>query len=239
MPNIKRGMMASAGAGAAESGVWTQVGSIDTSPSPVDLAALTSSTAAFVTSPYYLRTYSFNDSTGDWSQTGNSLTVMSADNIRIVALTSTRIAWVDSNGTELRAYDWDGSSWTLTGSGLSGQSGIMGIARLSSTRVAVVKYAALTAYDFNGSSWSSVGNTLTISPSLGNPAACGLSSTRIVVMATSDQLRAYDFDGSNWTQTGNETTITPCSYADVARLSEDTCAVYYATGFSAQSYITK
>ena len=237
MPNIKRGMMAAAGAGGAPPpGVWTQVGNIE-SVTPIDLAGLTSSQAAFVASPFYLKTYNFDGT--DWTQTGNSLTVTSSDNQRIIALTSSRIAWIDTNGDELRAYDWDGTDWTLTGSGLS-ISGLVGdIARLSSSRVSNVTYDDLTAYDFDGSSWSSVGSSLSISPSISNPSCCALSSTRIVVMATSDQLRAYDFDGSNWTQTGNTTTITPLSYADVARLSSDTFALYYAIGFSDQSYIIK
>jgi len=238
MTNIRRMMMAAAAGGGVEPsppGVWTQVGDTQ-GPTPVDMAGLTSSQASFVITNA-IRTYNFDGT--DWTQTGNGLTVTGADNIRIVALTSSRIAWMDTAGLALRAYDWDGTDWTLTGSGLSISGLAGGVARLSSSRVSIVEYADVTAYDFDGSNWSSVGSSLAISPEISNPSICGLSSTRIVVMTSTDGLTAYDFDGSNWTKTGNTTTIDG-GYSDVARLSEDTVAVYYAIpGFSTQSYIIK
>jgi hypothetical protein len=242
MTNVRRMMMAASNVGVEPSppGVWTQVGDTQT-PTPVDMAGLTSSQAAFVISPFYLRTYNFDGT--DWTQTGNSLTVTSADNIRIAALTSSRIAWMDTNGLALRAYDWDGTDWSLTGSGLSISNLSGGVARLSSSRVSICRSGAgsadITAYDFDGSSWSSVGSSLTLPSEITTPSTCALSSTRAVVMTATDGLTAYDFDGSNWTKTGSTTTI-GSGGNDVARLSEDTVAVYYAIpGFSTQSYIIK
>ena len=246
MSNVRRMMQAAAG---AAGGGWTQVGNTQTLGSVPSMTGLTSTTAAKVLTNA-LRTYSFNGTT--WSQTGNSLTLSGTDNHAIVALSSTRIAMVNSGTDVLGAYDWGGTNWTQTGSLYSSFPGTYpgmgapdGIARLSASRIALVSKngdldANLTAYDFSGSSWSKVGNSLTVYDDLSSASACALSSTRIVTLDnTQDKLIAYDFNGTNWSVTGNALTGLTIAYGDVCRLSSTQFALYYAVGFSAQSYINR
>ena len=241
MPNLRRMMMAAAGSAGEETGVWTEVGSTQVL-SVNAMSGLTTSTAAFVVSGV-LKTYSFNGTT--WSQVGNGLTISGSDNIHIRALTSTRVAWIDSSHDQLYTFDWDGTDWSQLGDSVgltTGWGGHSGIARLSASRVAIAFGGEnkIATYDLDGEVWSLVGNVLSsISPGFSNTQACGISSTRIVVLETCDTMRAFDFDGTDWSQTGNTTTITPLQYAGLDRISENKLAIYYAESYSGQSHIIK
>ncbi|MDC7221551.1 MAG: hypothetical protein PQJ59_16575 [Spirochaetales bacterium] len=137
------------------------------------------------------------------SLVGSSLSVATSD-VSITAMSSTRIAMVDDNNF-LRAYDWNGSTWSLVGSSLSMSIDLMQISALSSTRIAIVGASTLATYDFNGSTWSQTGNALTIS-NLDFPYIAALTSTRVAITDNGstgiDALRAYSFDGSDWSLTG-------------------------------------
>ncbi len=132
----------------------------------------------------------------------------------VTNLTDSRVAYIDSTNLSLRAYDFDGTSWTLVGSGLTitASGGTCSIAAMSSTRVAYIDNAnnQLRAYDFNGSTWSLTGSGLTPAGfNLQSTGLCALSSTRVALVDEgNDVLRTYDFDGSNWSLVGSNFSIT-------------------------------
>ena len=46
---------------------------------------------------------------------GNGLSISGVSNPALCALSSTRIAMIDVGNAELRTYDWDGTTWSMTG----------------------------------------------------------------------------------------------------------------------------
>lgn len=161
-----------------------------------------------------------------------------ADTSTIPALTglsSSRVAAIVDTGTgatnmELRAYDFNGSTWSQVGSAFLIPTNTAfqynpTLATLTSSRVAFIdsRNDQLTAYDFNGSTWSQVGSALTITGN-GVPALAGLSSSRVAfVDSTNVQLRTYDFSGSTWSQTGSSLSV-PAGVAGLAILSSSRVA---------------
>ncbi len=138
---------------------------------------------------------------------GSGLTISNAFHPVLGGMTSTMTAFFDANIDSLRAYTFNGSTWSLTGSGLNisvaAQDGV-DITGLTSSSIAFVDNSAgtLRTYSFNGSSWSLTGSALSIS-SMGAPRIASLTSTRIAFYDPSvNQIRAYDFDGTNWSQVG-------------------------------------
>jgi len=161
----------------------------------------------------------------DWTfpeLVGSGLAITAVLFPTLATLSSTRVAFIDNGNASLRAYDFDGDSWSLVGSGLGiAGIGIPALAALSSTRVAFIDDGndQLRAYDFNGSTWSLVGSGLNIT-TVGFPSLAALSSTRVAFIdATNDELRAYDFNGSTWSLVGSGLAITGVGNPSLVALS--------------------
>jgi hypothetical protein len=140
-------------------------------------------------------------------QIGNDLVMGSLGTIRITALSSNRIAFLDGVNDDLRTYDFDGSTWSQVGNDLniSSLGGTFGITALSSNRIAFIDSTNedLRTYDFDGTDWAQVGNDLNIS-GVSSARITALSSNRIALISvTLGYLRTYDFDGTDWAQVGN------------------------------------
>jgi hypothetical protein len=138
------------------------------------------------------------------------------------SMTSNRIVYADANNDQLRAYDFDGLTWSLTGSALSIAGATWpAVAALSSSRIALYDpgLGELRAYDFDGSNWSLTGSGLAIA-GLTSAYIAALSSSRIALIGTGiDELRAYDFDGSNWSLTGSGLAVSNLQYFSITALT--------------------
>jgi hypothetical protein len=169
--------------------------------------------------------------------------VTNMGNPAVTALTTSRIAFFDSINDDLRAYDFNGSTWSQTGSDLNiSGAGTPALAAMSSSRVAFFDANSddLRAYDFNGSTWSQTGSDLNI-PSIGSPALTALSSSRVVLTDDSnEEILVYDFNGSTWAQVGTgfevpgaegQRAITALSERHIAHLpANDDLRVYEFNG---------
>jgi hypothetical protein len=159
---------------------------------------------------------------------GTPLVIGGGGQTAICAMSHNRIAFIDNVGNLLKAFDFDGITWALVGSGLSITSlANSSLCRLSSSRIAFIddSVESLRAYDFNGSTWSLVGSGLSIA-GITKATITALSSTRIAfVETTSDELRAYDFNGSTWSLTGSGLNLGAISEPLVVTLSSTRVAI--------------
>jgi hypothetical protein len=134
------------------------------------------------------------------STLGNFLSITGMGNFPIVAaMSGSRAAYYDNTLGELRAYDFDGEDWTLTGSGLSVSTSITAITALSSTDIAIYAAGGLSTYRFNGSTWSLVGAALAIV----NPTGMAALNSTDIAFVYSEVLETYRFNGSTWSQVGS------------------------------------
>jgi hypothetical protein len=167
-----------------------------------------------------------------WEPVGSELTVTASGGYAgIAALSSTRIAYVDTTAATLVAYDFNGSTWSQVGNTLSVTSSQGSIAALSATRVALGKNGSLATYDFDGTNWSLVGSELSLGSVIGSAIAM-LSSSRIAWIDTvNDEIRTYDFSGTAWSQVGNGLSFGPTTSARyyLAGLSSNRIVVYENT----------
>jgi hypothetical protein len=175
-----------------------------------------------------------------WEQVGNDLNVSGAGTGKITALSSTRIAFIDTTNEDLRTYDFDGTDWSQTGNDLN-ISGIhtLSITALSSTRIAFIDVTNedLRTYDFDGTDWSQVGNDLNISGADQAPSITALSSTRIAFIdGNNDDIRTYDFDGTDWSQVGNDLNISGMGLPRVTALSSTRIAFIDVTNEDLRTY---
>lgn len=144
-----------------------------------------------------------------WSLTGG-LGLGSVTAPSISALSATRIAYIDATNDQLRAYDWSGSAWSLTGSGLN-ITGIGGpsLTALNSTDVVLYdsSLGELRVYRFSGSSWSQVGSSFSLGT--GTRYVAALSATQVVVGSQgADTLAMYNWSGSAFSLAGSTSGIT-------------------------------
>lgn len=182
---------------------------------------------------------------GVWEQVGNDLSLGPVNSPIIAGMTAARVAYIDATNAQLRAYDWDGTDWTLTGSGLNLTSGGFGIAALTASTVAVYSRGAgtLSTYSFNGSTWSLVGSSLSRAESGIFCAICALTSTRIAysdsnIVGPKGIIEVYDFNGSTWSKTGNtfDVTGTDALASSMSRLTDTTFAYNDASNDSLREY---
>lgn len=174
-----------------------------------------------------------------WGQVGNGLSVGAGNEMALAALSSSRVVFFDGILESLRAYDFNGTNWSLVGSGLTISAGRAALAAMSSTRVAFIDETndQLRAYDFNGSSWSQVGNGLTISGAGTAVALAAMSSTRVAYIDNvNDSLRAYDFDGTNWSLVGSGLAISGFAAGAIASLSSTRIALVDGGNNSLRAY---
>ncbi len=136
---------------------------------------------------------------------GSGLAVATVGAPALAKMSTTRVAFIDDTNDSLRAYDWNGSTWALVGSGLAVAAGTPALCALSSTRVVYTDTLAdtLQAYDFNGSTWSTFGSAFSLG-TVNAPALCALNSTDVVFLdGTAALLRVFRLTGTSWAAVGN------------------------------------
>jgi hypothetical protein len=128
----------------------------------------------------------------------------------LAALNGTDVAFIDATNDELRTYRFNGSTWSLVGSGLSiSTAGNPALTALNGTDVAFIDDTndELRTYRFNGSTWSLVGSGLSISTA-GYASLTALNGTDVAFIDdTNDELRTYRFNGSTWSLVGSGLSI--------------------------------
>lgn len=144
-----------------------------------------------------------------WSQLGTSLSIPNAGAPGMSALTTTTVAYIDSDNDQLRTYGFNGSSWTQVGNSFGlVVSGAPIITSLTETDIAFIDSGSgnLRTYRFDGTDWAQIGNTLPIST--GFNSITRLSPTTIAFIdSVNTELRRYQFDGTNWSEIGTALTI--------------------------------
>ncbi len=171
------------------------------------LAALDSTTVAFIDLNHVLKTYRFTGAA--WVLVGSASIGGSAGQTAITAMNATDVALAETTSDTLRLFRFDGSTWTQVGNSLSlpALSG-PAITSLNATDVAYISENGdtLSTYRFDGTDWTLVGSGLTISSNA--PHIGTLSSTSIAFIENDIKtLRTYVFNGSTWVATGNGRTI--------------------------------
>jgi len=148
-----------------------------------------------------------------WKSVGTDLSVSGANGgTQLCELTATDIVCLDWSNLLLRTYSFDGSTWSLVGTGLDmaalGYSSPK-ITGLNSTDIAIHDGStvgtvdALRTYRFNGATWSQVGNSFSLDTGSANTAIGSLTSSQIAIYeSVGGLLQAYTFDGTDWTATG-------------------------------------
>lgn len=167
-----------------------------------------------------------------WEESGAGLHLEGTGKPVVATLSSSRIAFIDGYGDgvpdELRAYDFDGTQWTLAGNPLIIPDSTAGtMTALSPSRVVFIDGMSqdLRTYDFDGTNWSTVGNVLHIA--CVSPSISALSSSRIAfVEEYYDELRVYDFDGTNWTLAGTPLSIPGTNFSSITALSSTRIALF-------------
>jgi hypothetical protein len=222
----------------------TEIGGIKTFTSIPILPATNPTTDNQATRKKYVDDSFFNRSEFICSivgNQGNKTTVAGAGAGRLTALTSSRIAYIDSTNDDLRTYETDGTDWTQTGNDLNIPTTTSGtrLASLSSSTIALFDYAGdedLRTYSFDGTNWSQVGNDLNIAGA-GGADITELSSTRIAFYDVTNQtIRTYDFDGTDWSQTGNALNIGNIGQPALATLTSSRIVVTGATNKALRAY---
>lgn len=97
-----------------------------------------------------LANYRWNGSS--WSTFGNAfdLGVMVSEFPNIASMTSSRIAYFDQDNDELRAYDFDGTDWTLAANPLSlPANGNSGLAGLDTDLICFVEQNKVSTYQYS------------------------------------------------------------------------------------------
>lgn len=103
-------------------GTWTQIGTALTISGGVNISitALTKNRIAYIDDVNRsLRVYDWNETTLTWSLLATGLTIATITFPCIEAIASNMIAFFDTTIKQLRTYTLSGTTWSLTGSGLS------------------------------------------------------------------------------------------------------------------------
>ena len=128
---------------------------------------------------YVLKAY--NKSGASWIAAGNIINISTSGvtDVYLAALSATRFALWAMNGPGLRAYDFDGTNFTLVGNALSvgGGSNVSAVIALSESAVAFVdsNTNVIRKYSFDGTDWTPVGDAL--AHTTGGPAGVCLTFT--------------------------------------------------------------
>ena len=113
----------------------------------------------------------------------------------MTALNSTDVAFIDGTNDELRTYRFNGSTWSLRGTGLAVSGvGSPALAALNDTDIAMIddSNGELRAYRFDGVSWVLMGITFPVANSI--PALAAMNGTDVAFIdGSNDELRAYRF----------------------------------------------
>lgn len=187
-----------------------------------------------------IQTYDFDGT--DWSPVGNALdpgTIVTGD---VAAMSSTRIAIMNS-GSDLRAYDFDGMDWSTTGNTyeLGALGAFPSVCGMSSSRVAVfdVGIDELVMLEFDGTDWSEVGNAYSYVSSSSTGGECDIARLNANRVALIDRgvIKTFDFDGTDWASYGDTYdmgSVQNCYICNLSGLLTDTDTIVYkgATGSS-------
>ncbi len=206
-PNDATSATASAGSGQVDL-AWTNSNSSDFAET-----VILRSTSPISTSTFEGTRYSTSGSFSD-------LAISSVGAPALARLSSTTVAFIDLTNHQLREYSFDGTTWSLVGSGKTlPVIGNPALTALNSTDVAFIDSTVdkLAVYRFNGSTWTEVGASTTISI-VGAPALTTLNATDVAFAdETNDSLRVYRFNGSSWSQVGNSFNLTGALISNVSR----------------------
>lgn len=177
-----------------------------------DCAAMTSTLVATrdITTDL-LNTYARDEGTHQLTLTGTGLFELNMGDPTVCAMSSNRVASIETKDDRLRMYEWGGASWSQIGNDFTiGITAPGVLLSLSATRVVHINGNADTirTIDFDGTNWSYTGNALNVAGMSTSPTGCVLSSSRIVVADNSlggagGSIRVLDFDGTDWTVVGN------------------------------------
>jgi len=176
-----------------------------------------------------------------WAINGNTIiTPDDAGDPAITNLSNTRLATVGNfgGGTPriLSTYDFNGSTYTLQGSGLQfgGSSADNDCAALNSTDIAFCQGGTvagnnikLATYRFNGSTWSLVGNALDTGDTAVGTGVTRLSSNTVAYYhGTSQDIRVYSFDGTDWSQVGGTQSFTVSFEVEIVTIDANKIAIF-------------
>ncbi|MDC7221550.1 MAG: hypothetical protein PQJ59_16570 [Spirochaetales bacterium] len=201
--------------------------------------------------------YTYSDTIG-WTATGNGYNVSNEfktkNNLPIVKMDDSTIAYASRGGSKMLALSFDGTDWTQVGNVLDlSDSDYMlpVIQKMDDLRYVVLDKNRDTvyAYDWDGTDWTQVGNPITSSYSDGYFYAsfAVLNTSRIVVMekeyVSGAYLTTYDFDGTDWTQVGNTLLVEANGqlFINIGFLEETKIVfehTYYQDVSSLESYIS-
>lgn len=150
--------------------------------------------AAFTT----LRTFQFDGS--DWTQIGNSLSIIADVDSRLVPLSDTTVAYTDGSGS-LKTYEFDGADWGVISNtyNVSGSTGVSSLVSMGNNRVARIDdQNLLIMFELDGFAWSQVGNSFSVSG--GAIRDMTAISNDLMIMVGDDKSRLFKFyEGTgNW-----------------------------------------
>jgi hypothetical protein len=147
---------------------------------------------------------------------GSELNIVTCGHPALASMNGTDVAFVDSEGDELRMYRWNGYTFVyLAGSAVS----IAGaqepaLAAMNATDVAYIDDRGdLGMYRWNGTVWAYVaGSNLNTSISGGRPRIATMNATDIAFIDSyNDDLRMYRWNGTVWAYVaGSELNIPDC-----------------------------
>lgn len=140
-------------------------------------------------------------------QVGVDFNIPTVSNTIITALTPTTVAYYDTTNSELRTYEFDGSTWSLTGSGLPIAAQIACIIALNETDIAFYGTGIdeLRLYRWGGSTWTEIGTAISIVVSAGTCRITALNGTDVALsIENNNSFQAYRWGGSSWATLGNE-----------------------------------
>lgn len=175
-------------------------------------------------------------------QVGSSLAISTwAGRPALATLNSTDVAFYDAALDSLRTYRFDGSAWSVVGSGLSITSNEnAALVGLTTTDVAFIdgQNDELRLYRFDGSNWSLVGSGLSIAGVTNDVSMARMNDTDVAFFDTSNaELRYYSFDGSNWSLVGSGLSIPSASTPfDISALSGTDVAFWESTSKEIRTY---
>lgn len=186
---------------------WSQVGNSYTLTGisgDIAITALGTNTVAFIGQSVFELTTLAWDGT-NWAQVGNELFITNAFNPALATIDTNTIAfYATSSVSALRTYKWDGSNWSQIGNDLSGSMNKVGIAALTTNKIALwgETHEELRTYEWNGTDWSQVGAGTSVTiPFSGYIRLTALDPNTIaLVNDPSDDLETFRFEDQ-----------TPCS----------------------------
>jgi hypothetical protein len=161
-----------------------------------------------------------------------SETEVSGDQLRVAALTPTRIVVSRGLGeNELATYNFVGDTWEFDSATSVTLGTFATIFALSSTRVVVQTGSLLRIYDEVDGEWEEFGSATNIGD---YDLEAVLSSTKVVLVDRENlgvnetvNVAIFEYNGTAWTKLGTDYALGTNGIYDITGLSETTCAISY------------